>query len=166
MNYTVEEAVEAYIEAIDIVNGDYDWKINSYEKQRFDRPLDSYLNYSKKLKRVLPRKLENDTDEQERFLKNLGKENFITIVGTNFYGDLEFKKAVKLKLVKEKDNEFDSDAVAVYLGDVKVGYAANSVRTCCPLTSQAMDIQIEDSAFAEYMFYFDNQYHILRLNSM
>ena len=56
MNYTVEEAVEAYIEAIDIVNGDYDWKINSYEKQRFDRPLDSYLNYSKKIKTCIATK--------------------------------------------------------------------------------------------------------------
>ena len=56
MNYTVEEAVEAYIEAIDIVNGDYDWKINSYEKQRFDRPLDSYLIYSKKIKTCIATK--------------------------------------------------------------------------------------------------------------
>ena len=149
-----------------------------HKKERFDRPSDSYLNslleekneristlkdriiYSKKLKCEVPRKLENDTDEQVRFLKNIGKENFITIAGTCFYENPEFEKAVKLRLVKEKDNEFDRDAVAVYLGDVKVGYVANSVGTCCPLTSRASDIQIEDSALAEYMFYFDGQYHI------
>ena len=96
-------------------------------------------------------------------LKNLGKENFITITGTYFYDNPKFEKGMKLKLIKEENNEFDADAIAVYLDDVKVGYVANSVRTACSLTSQARDIQIQDTAFAKYMFYFDCQYHIARI---
>lgn len=33
---------------------------------------------------------------------------------------------MKLKLVKEQDNSYDKDAIAVYVGSDKVGYVANS----------------------------------------
>lgn len=32
---------------------------------------------------------------------------------------------MKLKLVKEPDNSYDKDAIAVYIGSDKVGYVAN-----------------------------------------
>lgn len=120
------------------------------------------IAYSNKLKREGPIRLQKDSDEQRKFLKNIGKENFITITGTYFYDNPKFEKGMKLKLVKE-DNEFDADAIAVYLNDVKVGYVANSVRTTCYLTSDAKDIQIQDIVYAEYMFYFAYQYHIAKI---
>ena len=179
--YRFDEAIESYLEAIDIINEDYEWAMNFHKEQRWDPPSDSYLNsllveknerlsnmkgritYSNKLKREVPIRLKNDFNEQEKFLKNIGKENFITITGTYFYGNPKFEKGIKFKLVKEEDNEFDKDAIAIYLDDVKVGYVANSVRTTCYLTSDAKDIQIQDIVFAEYMFYFAYQYHIAKI---
>lgn len=70
---------------------------------------------------------------------------------------------MKFKLIKEDNNEFDADAIAIYLNDVKVGYVANSIRTACSLTSEAKDIQIQNIAYAEYMFYFAYQYHIAKI---
>ena len=178
--YRFDEAIESYLEAIDIINEDYEWTINFHKEQRWDSPSDSYLNsllvkkkerlsnvkdriaFSNKLKREVPIKLKNNFDEQEKFLKNIGKENFITITGTYFYDNPKFEKGMKFKLVKEEDNEFDNEAIAIYLDDVKVGYVANSVRTSCYLTSEAKNVQIQDIAYAEYMFYFAYQYHIAK----
>ncbi len=70
---------------------------------------------------------------------------------------------MELLLRKEKDNEFDSDAIAVYLNNVKVGYVANNVRTACYLTSNASDIQIQDIAHAKYILYFAYRYHIAEI---
>ena len=61
---------------------------------------------------------------------------------------------MELLLKKEKDNEFDSDAIAVYLNNVKVGYVANNEHTTCYLTSMASEIQISDIAHAKYLLYF------------
>ncbi len=63
-----------------------------------------------------------------------------------FFFNEEFEKGMKFKLLKEENNEFDADAIAVYLNDVKVDYVANSVRTDCSLTSEAKNIQIQDIA--------------------
>lgn len=179
--YRFDEAIESYLEAIDIINEDYEWTINFHKEQRWDSPSDSYLNsllveknerlsnmkdriaYSNKLKREVPIKLKNNFDEQEKFLKNISKENFITITGTYFYDTPKFEKGMKFKLVKEEDNEFDNEAIAIYLDDVKVGYVANSVHTSCYLTSEAKNVQIQDIAYAEYLFYFAYQYHIAKI---
>ena len=79
--YRFDEAIESYLEAIDIINEDYKWKINFHKEQRWDPPSDSYLNsllveknerisnvkdriaYSNKLKREVPIKLKNNFDE-------------------------------------------------------------------------------------------------------
>ena len=179
--YKFNKAIKAYNEAIDIVNEDYEKTMNFHKQQRYDPPSDLYLNrlldeknerisdledridYTNKLKREVNIRLEKDCDEQSKFLKNIGKENFITITGTYFYDNPKFEKGMKLKLIKEDNNEFDADAIAVYLDDVKVGYVANSTRTACYLTSQAKDIQIQDTAYAKYMFYFAYKYHIAKI---
>lgn len=41
-----------------------------------------------------------------------------------FFFNEEFEKGMKFKLIKEENNEFDADAIAVYLNDVKVDYVA------------------------------------------
>jgi len=69
---------------------------------------------------------------------------------------------MELVLKKEKDNEFDSDAIAVYLNNVKVGYVANNEHTTCYLTSNASDIH-QDITHAKYLLYFAYNYHIAEI---
>ena len=102
-------------------------------------------------------------ERQTGFLKCIGRKNLITIAGTHFYGVSEFERGVMLRLLREPDNAYDSDAVAVYLGGEKVGYVANSQKTACELTSKASDLDIPDSAFAEYLLNYYESYHIARI---
>ena len=51
---------------------------------------------------------------------------YFTIAGTkHHYGHEYFEPKMEVKLIKEPDNEFDGDAIAVYANDEKVGYVAN-----------------------------------------
>ncbi|MBR0381399.1 MAG: HIRAN domain-containing protein [Eubacterium sp.] len=56
---------------------------------------------------------------------------YFTITGTNYrYGSEFFEPKMKVKLVKESDNEFDREAIKVEMeGLGQVGYVANSPRT-------------------------------------
>ena len=53
---------------------------------------------------------------------------FFTITGTNhYYGKDFFEKDMKVKLVKEPDNDFDKEAIKVELDGLgTAGYVANS----------------------------------------
>ena len=64
---------------------------------------------------------------------------------------------MKLKLVKEPDNSYDKDAIAVYVGSDKVGYVANSK------SSMASELKnLPKISYARYLTdYFD--YHIAKL---
>ena len=100
-------------------------------------------------------------------LKNYDKSELFTIIGTEFYEDCgKLDLGVPLKLVKEPENEFDSDAIAVHVGDKKAGYVANSVDTKYELTSSASELQdkIPDICQGEYLLYLDRyspiQFHI------
>ena len=59
------------------------------------------------------------------------KEMFFTIAGCNHYfGSSFMEKGLKVKLVKEPDNEYDKEAIQVKVkGLGKVGYVANSTFT-------------------------------------
>ena len=59
------------------------------------------------------------------------KEMYFTIAGCNhYYGSDFMEKGMKVKLVKEPDNEYDSEAIQVKIkGLGKVGYVANSPYT-------------------------------------
>ena len=58
-------------------------------------------------------------------------EIYFTIAGMNhYYGGDFLEKGMKVKLVKEPDNEYDSEAIRVELkGLGKIGYVANSPHT-------------------------------------
>ena len=58
-------------------------------------------------------------------------KTFITITGLKFhFGSKPFEVGQKVKLVKEPDNEYDSEAIQVKIkGLGKVGYVANSPYT-------------------------------------
>ncbi len=59
------------------------------------------------------------------------KEVYFTIAGMNhYYGSDFLKKGMKVKLIKELDNEYDKEAIRVELkGMGKIGYVANSPYT-------------------------------------
>lgn len=59
------------------------------------------------------------------------KKIFFTITGTShYYGQEYFEPKMTVKLIKEPDNEYDSEAIRVELkGLGKVGYVANSPNT-------------------------------------
>ncbi len=56
---------------------------------------------------------------------------YFTITGMNhYYGSDFLKKGMRVKLVKEPDNEYDKEAIRVELkGLGKIGYVANSPYT-------------------------------------
>lgn len=56
---------------------------------------------------------------------------YFTITGMNhYYGSDFLKKGMKVKLVKEPDNEYDKEAIRVEMkGLGKIGYVANSPHT-------------------------------------
>lgn len=58
-------------------------------------------------------------------------EIYFTIAGCNHYfGSAFMKKGMKVKLVKEPDNQYDKEAIQVKVkGLGKVGYVANSTYT-------------------------------------
>ena len=69
-----------------------------------------------------------------RFKRKAGmamKEVYFTITGMNHYLGSDFlKKGMKVKLIKEPDNEYDKEAIRVELkGLGKIGYVANSPYT-------------------------------------
>lgn len=70
---------------------------------------------------------------------------------------INLTSGLPLKLVKEPDNEFDKDAIAVYAQGEKIGYVANKDYTKYKLTSTASELQdkIEDTAQGSYLFYLD-----------
>ena len=65
---------------------------------------------------------------------------YFTITGTNHYFGHEFcETGMRVRLVKEPDNEFDKEAIRVEMpGLGKVGYVANSSYT----TKQSLAIHI------------------------
>ena len=69
------------------------------------------------------------------------EEMYFTITGCNHYFGTEFlKEGMKLKLEKEPDNKFDSEAILVKLkGLGKIGYVANS-----PYTVKGESMSAED----------------------
>lgn len=81
---------------------------------------------------------------------------FITITGINHYfGKKPFEIGRTVKLIKEPDNPYDSEAIGVYLPFIdKIGNVANSVNTVYGGTQSAGRIwdKISDSAFAQVMF--------------
>lgn len=116
---------------------------------------------------------------EKRYWENLktlhlyDKNELFTIAGRQFYMDAIFPTpGMTLKLVKEPYNEHDSDAIAVYAQDEKIGYVANSEYTICKLTSSASELhnKIPDTAIGSYVFtlerYADIQFLIGRIDKI
>ena len=91
-------------------------------------------------------------------LKKYDKSELFTIVrGNNCNTKINLISEMPLKLKKEPDNQFDSDAIAVYAYGEKIGYVANSDYTKYELTSSASELKdkIPDDADGEYLLFMD-----------
>ena len=81
---------------------------------------------------------------------------FVTITGQNQYLGLKpFKIGRVIKLVKDRDNEFDEDAIRAELPFIDtIGYVANSTNTVYKGTYSAGRLydKIGEEAFAQIMF--------------
>ena len=106
-----------------------------------------------------------------QILKGFDRSELFTITGKDHYLNVNLTPGMPLKLVREPDNEFDSDAIAVYAGNEKAGYVANSDYTKFKLTSSASELcnRIGDSADGKYLMYLDRnadiQFAIGRITS-
>lgn len=81
---------------------------------------------------------------------------FVTINCLNmFYGKKPFEIGRVVRLIKEPDNEYDKEAIGVYLPFIdRVGYIANSAKTVYAGTfsaGRAYDL-FDDYAYAKIMF--------------
>ena len=67
------------------------------------------------------------------------KKKYFTITGLcHYYGSDFLKKGMRVKLIKEPDNQFDKEAIRVELkGLGKIGYVANSTHTVLGETMSA-----------------------------
>ena len=67
------------------------------------------------------------------------KKKYFTITGLwHYYGSDFLEKGMKVKLIKEPDNQFDKEAIRVELkGLGKIGYVANSTHTVLGETMSA-----------------------------
>ena len=81
---------------------------------------------------------------------------FVTVTGVSHYYDLTpFRPGCIVKLVKDKHNNFDDEAIAVRMPFIDtVGYVANSVNTVFLGTFSAGRLydRIGDFAYARIMF--------------
>lgn len=84
------------------------------------------------------------------------KTYFVTITGLNhYYGQKPFEVGRVIKLIKEPDNEYDSEAIVAFLPFIdKIGYVANSTNTVYQGTISAGRLydKIDDYAYAKVMF--------------
>ena len=81
---------------------------------------------------------------------------FVTITGLNhYYGTKPFRPGLIVKLEKEHNNHYDSEAIKVIMPYIDtVGYVANSTNTVYAGTNSSGRIydKIQDVAFAKIMF--------------
>ncbi len=84
------------------------------------------------------------------------KTYFVTITGLNhYYGKKPFEIGRIIKLIKEPDNEYDSEAIVAFLPFIdKIGYVANSTNTVYDGTISAGRLydKIDDYAYGKVMF--------------
>ena len=156
---------------LDMLNDAYDKvmkAMNALPGENSQEDLEKYLrlrdsiNFCIDFERKYQRNLED--------LKKYDKNELFTITGMHFYkNNVTLTSGKPLRLVKEPDNEFDRDAIAVYAEDEKIGYIANNVYTKFELTSLASELQdkIEDISQGSYLLHLGKypaiQFHIGRL---
>ena len=102
-------------------------------------------------------------EKQTDYLKNTS-DTLINIVGCDFYGYTPSAGNI-VNLIKDEDNEHDSDAIAVLVNEKTVGYVANSDYTLIDEVKSASNIknQILDDQNAEILFIYLGEYVVAKL---
>ena len=142
---TLYDAWEINRRAIDALPGDKSEEdIKNYFNQR--DTIEFYIDYEKKYQKNV------------ETINGYAKSELFTISGMQFYRiGINLSAGMALKLVREQENEFDRDAIAVYAKGEKIGYVANSEYTKYERTSSASELknEIQSVAQAEYVVYLD-----------
>ena len=77
-------------------------------------------------------KMFTDTIRQEFYYQGgIDMKIYFTLTGTDYYHGKEYlKNGMRIKLIKEPDNPYDSEAIRVEMAPLsKIGYVANSTKT-------------------------------------
>lgn len=104
-------------------------------------------------------------EEQEKTIKNT-RQPLINITGTQFYkGCGILKEGIVVDLIKEPENERDSNAIRVELNGETVGYVANSPYTLIDGLKSARQIQdrFTEKARAKFLFRFMDEFNVAKL---
>ena len=132
--------------------------IESPAKIYFDKNVDNgklKFRYNFKTKKI---------EEGEDLTLKYPNEELIVITQTSD-DSIIFKKGMKFKLIKESRNKEDYNAIAVYLGNDKIGYILNDFGYPYG-TSMAKEINISDNAYAEYLVQYNDfgqLHHVARI---
>lgn len=136
-----------------------------------DSPVKFDTETKKRIKQTIDEDLlikrETEARKEVKLLTILNKhpKELITIAGTSFHKAVNFEEGLELKLVKEPDNSYDKDAIAIYAGADKVGYVSNSKETTISKTSMASELKnLPNVSYARYLMKYLNRYHIARLS--
>ena len=158
-------------DGLDMLNEAYDKVIKAMKAlpgENSEEDLDKYLRLRDSINFYID--YEREYQGNLEALKKYDKSELFTITGMHFYkNDVNLASGLPLKLVKELDNEFDKDAIAVYAQDEKIGYVANKDYTKFELTSSASELQdkIDDVVQGSYLFFLNRyseiQFHIARI---
>lgn len=104
-------------------------------------------------------------EEQEKIIKNT-RQPLINITGTQFYkGCGILKEGIVVDLIKEPENEHDSNAIRVELNGETVGYVADSPYTLIDGLKSARQIQdrFTDKTRAKFLFRFMDEFNVAKL---
>ena len=124
----LNEAYEKIKTAIETLPENNDKKLDSLKQQK--KSIEFYMD------------LEKDFQKKLETIGLYEKDMLFTITGRDFYeNDVRIYMGLNLKLVKEPSNKYDSDAIAVYANDKKIGYVANSDYTIYEQTYSASELQ-------------------------
>ncbi len=124
----LNEAYEKIKTAIETLPENNDKNLESLKQQK--KSIEFYID------------IEKDFQKKLETIGLYEKDMLFTITGRDFYeNDVRLYMGLNLKLVKEPSNKYDSDAIAVYANDKKIGYVANSDYTIYEQTYSASELQ-------------------------
>lgn len=148
-----------YKTSLEYVERSLKLKFNS-ETRDLKEEIEDRLNGSKKSKDSV--KTQSGCNDYQ--LNNILSNGYlITITGLQFNGNVNLKPGMRFKLKREPENPYDSDAIALYLEDKRIGYVANSSQTVWDLAMSASDMKYLDYEYAEYVKCYKGMYHIAKL---
>ena len=90
---------------------------------------------------------------------------FLKEMVRGYYYNFTPIKGQIVDLIREPENEHDSDAIAVYLDKEKIGYVANSEYTLMEKVKSASKLKniISDNTKAEILFVYLDEYTIAKV---